>query len=208
MGAKWERRRKIGARHDRLAAAALFLPLAFPRASSLAATDRPRGGASGTVRHHHPVNTAWAAEHIREGRAPSRRSLPDTRPRSVRVVVAGRDRPDQRGARPAAAEPERQPGPAQIDLHVHTRPDQGDRLRLWNLANRIPADQRFTRRFEGRGELIDHILVSHTLLNPLPMVEVIRQTGLDQLPSITTDAAARRSQPASDHAAVLAHLQL
>jgi hypothetical protein len=39
-------------------------------------------------------------------------------------------------------------------------------------------------------------------------IEVARQTGLDHLLSITTDAAARRAQPASDHAAVLAHLQL
>jgi endonuclease/exonuclease/phosphatase family metal-dependent hydrolase len=111
---------------------------------------------------------------------------------------------------PAAATTQILYGPpgSQLDTPGFARPDQGDRLRLWNLANCIPADQRFTRRFEGHGELIDHILVSHTLLTPLPAVEVIRQTGLDQLPSITTDTAARRSQPASDHAAVLAHLQL
>jgi endonuclease/exonuclease/phosphatase family metal-dependent hydrolase len=121
------------------------------------------------------------------------------------VVVLG-DLNDE----PAAATTQILYGPpgSQLDTPGFARPDQGDRLRLWNLANRIPADQRFTRRFEGHGELIDHILVSHTLLNPLPEVEVIRQTGLDQLPSITADPAARRTQPASDHAAVLAHLQL
>lgn len=69
-------------------------------------------------------------------------------------------------------------------------------------------DRAVLSAFEGHGELIDHILVSHVLLTPLPAVEVVRQTGLDQLPSITPDAAARRIQPASDHAAVLAHLQL
>jgi endonuclease/exonuclease/phosphatase family metal-dependent hydrolase len=124
---------------------------------------------------------------------------------STPVVVLG-DLNDE----PAAATTQILYGPpgSQLDTPGFTHPDQGDRLRLWNLANRIPAEQRFTRRFEGHGELIDHILVSHTLLTPLPTVEVIRQAGLDQLPSITADAAARRTQPASDHAAVLAHLQL
>jgi hypothetical protein len=51
-------------------------------------------------------------------------------------------------------------------------------------------------------------VVSHPLLTSPPTVEVIRQAGLEQLPSITADAAARRTQPASDHAAVLAHLEL
>jgi endonuclease/exonuclease/phosphatase family metal-dependent hydrolase len=121
------------------------------------------------------------------------------------VVVLG-DPNDE----PAAATTQILYGPpgSQLDTPGFARPDAGDRLRLWNLANRIPAEQRFTRRFEGHGELIDHVLVSRTLLDPLPVVEVIRQTGLGQLPSITADAAARRTQPASDHAAVLAHLQL
>ncbi len=121
------------------------------------------------------------------------------------VVVLG-DLNDE----PAAATTQILYGPpgSQLDTPGFARPDQGDALRLWNLAHRIPADQRFTRVFEGHGELIDHVLVSHTLLTPLPVVEVIRQTGLDHLPSITTDAAARRAQPASDHAAVLAHLNL
>ena len=39
-------------------------------------------------------------------------------------------------------------------------PDQGDGQRLCNLAARIPAGQRCDRRYRGRPELIDHILVS------------------------------------------------
>jgi len=100
------------------------------------------------------------------------------------------------------------PPGSQLDTPGFAAPDQGDRLRLWDLANRIPADQRYTRRFEGRGELIDHILVSHALLDPLPTVEVVRAAGLAALPSIGTDPVARRAAPASDHAAVLAHLTL
>ncbi len=34
--------------------------------------------------------------------------------------------------------------------------DQGDAWRLWNVAPLIPAERRFSRRFRGRGELIDH----------------------------------------------------
>jgi endonuclease/exonuclease/phosphatase family metal-dependent hydrolase len=125
--------------------------------------------------------------------------------RTTPVIVLG-DLNDE----PAAASTQILYGPpgSQLDTPGFTHPDQGDRMRLFNLANRIPADQRFTRVFEGHGELIDHILASHTLLTQLPVVEVIRQTGTAQLPSITTDAAARRAQPASDHAAVLAHLNL
>jgi endonuclease/exonuclease/phosphatase family metal-dependent hydrolase len=121
------------------------------------------------------------------------------------VVVLG-DLNDE----PAAATTQILFGPpgSQLDTPGFAAPDGGDRLRLWDLANRIPADQRFTRRFEGRGELIDHILVSHTLLDPLPAVEVVRQAGQPGLPDVGTDPTARRAKPASDHAAVLAHLTL
>ena len=37
--------------------------------------------------------------------------------------------------------------------------DQGDARRLWNVAPKLPAGRNFTRIFQGRPELIDHILV-------------------------------------------------
>ena len=40
---------------------------------------------------------------------------------------------------------------------------RGDGQRLWNLAPLIPEGQRFSRVYRGRGELIDHLLVSHVL---------------------------------------------
>jgi endonuclease/exonuclease/phosphatase family metal-dependent hydrolase len=125
--------------------------------------------------------------------------------RTTPVVVLG-DLNDE----PAAATTQILYGPpgSQLGTRGFDTPDAGDGHRLWNLAGRIPEPDRFTRRFEGHGELIDHILVSHTLLNPLPDVQVVRQTGQNQLPSITTDPTPRRDQPASDHAAVLAHLTL
>jgi predicted extracellular nuclease len=39
---------------------------------------------------------------------------------------------------------------------------------LWNLAARIPGPQRLSRVYRGRGELIDHLLVSHALVNLVP----------------------------------------
>jgi endonuclease/exonuclease/phosphatase family metal-dependent hydrolase len=82
-------------------------------------------------------------------------------------------------------------------------PDRGDQQRLWNLAPRMPADANYSRINHGRKELIDHILVSAALVNPLDKVEasaVIAQP----LPSVSEDPNARRNQPSSDHAPVVA----
>jgi endonuclease/exonuclease/phosphatase family metal-dependent hydrolase len=83
-------------------------------------------------------------------------------------------------------------------------PDGGDDMRLWNLAAALPEAQRFTRRFRGRGELIDHILVSHRLVHSLREVHTAGQTP----PSITENPARRRDAPASDHAPVVATCDL
>ncbi len=82
--------------------------------------------------------------------------------------------------------------------------DQGDAWRLWNLAERIPEERRFSRRFRGRGELIDHLLVSHALVHHVEQVD----TGPVEPPSITEDPTARREEHASDHAPVWARFDL
>jgi hypothetical protein len=66
----------------------------------------------------------------------------------------------------------------------------------------------FTRRFKGRGELIDHIFASHRLVKPqrLPIVHTV-QTA-DVLPSVDETPTARRNDPGSDHAAVVATFDL
>jgi hypothetical protein len=51
------------------------------------------------------------------------------------------------------------PPGSEIGTGGYDQPDTGDGPRLWNLAARIPEGQRFSRRYRGRGELIDHILV-------------------------------------------------
>lgn len=96
------------------------------------------------------------------------------------------------------------PPGSEIDTPGFARSDRGDPWRLWNLAPRISEQRRFTRVFHGRPELIDHILVSHALLTPLPAVD----TGDVQPPSITEVLTARRDDPASDHAPVLARFPL
>jgi endonuclease/exonuclease/phosphatase family metal-dependent hydrolase len=95
------------------------------------------------------------------------------------------------------------PPGSEIGTPGFDRPDQGDGQRLWNLAPRIPAERRFTRRFEGRNELIDHLLVSHALVHHIDSVDTTSDT-----PSITTDPAARKDAPGSDHAMVFAHLSI
>jgi endonuclease/exonuclease/phosphatase family metal-dependent hydrolase len=83
------------------------------------------------------------------------------------------------------------------------RPDQGDDVRMWNLAPLIPAGERFSRVFNGRHELIDHIFVSHALLG---RVREVHTVTAHPLPSMTEDPHVRRNAPASDHAMVLARM--
>jgi exonuclease III len=67
----------------------------------------------------------------------------------------------------------------------------------------MPQGKDYSRINQGRKELIDHILVSAALVQPLDsiMVEAIID---EQLPSISQDPNARRNAPSSDHAPVVA----
>jgi endonuclease/exonuclease/phosphatase family metal-dependent hydrolase len=96
------------------------------------------------------------------------------------------------------------PPGSEIDTPGFGRPDQGDGARLWNLAPLIPAERRRSRVFRGRGELIDHILVSHALVGTVESVD----TGPGEPPSITELPTARRDEPASDHLPVVARFDL
>ncbi len=70
------------------------------------------------------------------------------------------------------------------------RPDRGDASRLWNLAPLIPQERRFSRIFRGRGELIDHILVSHNLVNRVEHIAIDGAT-----PACATRPRAWRAPP-------------
>jgi len=100
------------------------------------------------------------------------------------------------------------PGGSEIGTPGERIPDKGDAFRLWNLAALIPADQRFTRVYRGRPELIDHILISRALLERVVEVRTVVQRPAADLPSVTDEPAARRDEPGSDHAPVVATFDL
>lgn len=82
--------------------------------------------------------------------------------------------------------------------------DRGDGMRMWNLAPCMPAGRNYSRNNNGRKELIDHILVSHNLVKPLDAVTAHAVVDEPLTPVNPADPAARRNQPTSDHAPVLA----
>jgi hypothetical protein len=116
------------------------------------------------------------------------------------VVVAG-DLNDE----PEAATTQLLHGPpgSEIGTGAFDHPDSGDGQRLWNLAPLIPEDQRFSRVYRGRGELIDHLLVSHVLVKAVRTVT----TGEIELPSITDQPGEREDGAGSDHRPVVGCLQ-
>jgi endonuclease/exonuclease/phosphatase family metal-dependent hydrolase len=99
------------------------------------------------------------------------------------------------------------PPGSELETAAFAHPDHGDGQRMWNLALRIPAEQRFSRVFRGRRELIDHVFASRMLLSPLPTVTTTA-AGPAALRSITEDPREEVGKPGSDHAAVVATFQL
>ncbi len=91
-----------------------------------------------------------------------------------------------------------------------TIPDQGDAWRLWNLAALIPEQTRYSRIYQGRGELIDHLLVSQGLRESLDrdsVRSIVEESdnGQPGLPSIDDLPSNRPAPSASDHAPVVAN---
>ncbi|MEW1644894.1 endonuclease/exonuclease/phosphatase family protein [Streptomyces sp. NPDC091219] len=100
------------------------------------------------------------------------------------------------------------PPGSEIGTPGYDRPDQGDAVRLWDVAPLIPADQRYSRIDSGRRELIDHILLSHHLVHRATAAGTgLPGEGAPQLPSVGPDPAARREAPGSDHAPVWVRLR-
>lgn len=93
---------------------------------------------------------------------------------------------------------------SEIGTPGYERPDAGDGTRLWNLAPHIPQQRRYSRVYRGRRELIDHVFVSHALLETVTKVT----TGKDDTPSITDNPDERRDAPGSDHRPVIATLNI
>jgi endonuclease/exonuclease/phosphatase family metal-dependent hydrolase len=108
------------------------------------------------------------------------------------------------------------PSGSEIGTAGFLSPDKGDGYRLWNLAailnrredGQPPVEAPYTRRFKGRGELIDHIFASHRLVNPNNMPTAWTVAATPALPSVSETPSERRDDPASDHAAVVASFRL
>ena len=101
------------------------------------------------------------------------------------------------------------PGGSEIGTAGERTPDAGDAHRLWNLAPLVPEARRFSRVYRGRGELIDHVLVSRALLTRVKGVDcALDVLPGDSLPSVTDDPRPRVGTPGSDHAPVLVDLDV
>ena len=77
------------------------------------------------------------------------------------------------------------------------------RDRLGEVDRKIPVEERYSRLFEGTRELIDHVLISHRLLDHLASADT-GTAGDTALASISTDPSRQREAPASDHAPAIA----
>ncbi|MGH4002163.1 MAG: endonuclease/exonuclease/phosphatase family protein, partial [Pseudonocardiaceae bacterium] len=99
------------------------------------------------------------------------------------------------------------PGGSEIGTPGFDRPDKGDATRLWNLAPKIPEAERYSRVYQGRNELIDHILVSKAILDKVTAVSA-GSAKLGQTPSVNDDPKSRKDKPGSDHRPVVADFEL
>jgi endonuclease/exonuclease/phosphatase family metal-dependent hydrolase len=105
------------------------------------------------------------------------------------------------------------PGGSEINnKRAFNRADQGDDTRLWNLAHLIPANRRYSRKYKGTGELIDHIFVSQELLpgkpRRLPEVDSHVDAIGDGLPVVDDNPGLRLGEAGSDHAPITAIFEL
>ena len=163
------------------------------------------GGRFAPTDEHERSRFAVYALHRRAAEAAAVRShVTDTLAgagRTRALVVAG-DLNDG----PAAATTQILHGPpgSEIGTAGYKRPDTGDGQRLWNLSPLIPESQSFSRIYQGNGELIDHILVSHALVKSAKTVT----TGAIQIPSTTENPADHTSTSGSDHRPVVTRIDL
>jgi endonuclease/exonuclease/phosphatase family metal-dependent hydrolase len=102
---------------------------------------------------------------------------------------------------PSAVTTELLLGPEDLSL---SRPDKGDDVRLYNLAEYIPAERRYSRIYHKKRELIDHIMVSHELIFRLQKID----SCIEHIESIGPQVEPRRSAIVPDHAPVYAEFQI
>jgi len=94
--------------------------------------------------------------------------------------------------------------------------DVGDPQRLFNVTRLIAPERRYSRVFEGKKELIDHILMSAGFFPQVDAAHKRQAVTVDShvdyagdgLDSVNDDPSARRGRPSSDHAPVTAEVEL
>lgn len=106
------------------------------------------------------------------------------------------------------------PSGSEIGTRGFSMADQGDDVRLFNLAPAIAQARRFSRVHRGRGELLDQIFASEELFpvdqnndRRLPQVDS-HVDFRDQLPSIGDNPNERADEIAPDHAPVTAEFDI
>lgn len=106
------------------------------------------------------------------------------------------------------------PSGSELGTQGFHRPDQGDDARLFNVAQQIPADRRYSRISFGRKELIDQIFASEELFpridaqhRRLPAADSLVDFNA-QLHSVTDNPNERAGAEAPDHAPVVAAFEL
>lgn len=82
------------------------------------------------------------------------------------------------------------------------RPDKGDPVRLYNLADQLPPGRRYSRIYRNRKELLDHVLVSRQLLLAGTRIDSL----VDGIEPITQSVRARADAVIPDHACQVATL--
>ena len=85
-----------------------------------------------------------------------------------------------------------------------SHPGKTDDVTLYNLADYIPADHRFSRIFHNQRELIDHIMVSHELIFRHRQVD----SFVARIESIGQSVRSRREAVLPDHAPVFARFEI
>ena len=106
------------------------------------------------------------------------------------------------------------PPGSEIGTSGFDQADQGDDTRLFNLAEAIPEERRFSRIHRSRKELLDQIFASEELFprgpdnkRRLPIVDS-HIDFKDQLPSVGENPDERAGEVAPDHAPVTAVFDL
>lgn len=102
------------------------------------------------------------------------------------------------------------PPGSEIGTRGFNTPDEGDTSRLFNLSLVIPPEERYSRIYRGRKEMLDQIFASQALLPPdalnkrkLPLVES-HVDFAGALPSVEDDPNERAREIEPDHAPVTA----